>query len=227
MFQAVDELGRTDVLAVDVEPAQRFVRDDLPVPGVADRLEVRHQPPFLERAQDCLRSRAIVVNRLDHLGLIRQADAVFSLTLGAVHHVVRKQEQVLRLRGVLRIDGNTDRTRGAHVRPVRRRERHGSGKRQDASGHGQRAFLLQVQHDGDEFVAAVARQQIALTHDLTQQLRELLQKTIAERVPVRVVDGFEVVEINDQEGEAIRAALRARDLIFEQFPEQPLVVQPG
>src|SRR5207244_1518810 len=74
--------------------------------------------------------------------------------------------------------------------------------------HGKRFRLARIAHaglDDRELVAAEPRHQVAVAHAAEQPLAHLLEKNIADRVPQRVVDSLEVIEIEAQYGEALPA----------------------
>jgi len=48
----------------------------------------------------------------------------------------------------------------------------------------------------DEFVAAKARNDIFLTHDLLHEARKLLQDRIALKMPIGVVDALEIINVD-------------------------------
>ena len=48
----------------------------------------------------------------------------------------------------------------------------------------------------DEFVAAKARNDIFLTHDLLHEARKLLQDRIALKMPIGVVDALKIIDID-------------------------------
>src|SRR4051812_49184128 len=75
------------------------------------------------------------------------------------------------------------------------RERPGTHGRDDAGGDGGGAVRPGLgQHDG-ELLAAVARDRVDLAQAVLQAAGELAEHPVAESVPVAVVDGLEVVEV--------------------------------
>src|SRR5690606_33857642 len=78
-------------------------------------------------------------------------------------------------------------------------------------------------NDG-EFIAAEARAERACGRTLrAQTLAHRLQHAVAERVTQAVVDGFEVVEVDEQHGDARVAPARAVDRAFEVSEQLPAV----
>ena len=53
--------------------------------------------------------------------------------------------------------------------------------------------------EDDELIAAKTCNDVFLTHDLLHEARKFLQNRIALKMPIRVVDAFEVVDIDRDE----------------------------
>ena len=64
-------------------------------------------------------------------------------------------------------------------------------------------------HDG-EFVAAETRDHVAVAQAFAEPLRHGLQQLVADRMAERVVDAFEMIEIEAVHREALAAARRTR-----------------
>ena len=54
-----------------------------------------------------------------------------------------------------------------------------------------------------ELVPSQPRDQIALTRAVLQTLRNLLQQQISDRVAKRVIDGFELVQVEDLDRKSV------------------------
>jgi len=82
------------------------------------------------------------------------------------------------------------------------------------------------QHDG-EFVAALARQRVALAQTLLQAAGGLLQQLVALDVAERVVDELEAVQVDEHDGEFRLLALGLDDGQAQAVLEQDAVRQVG
>ena len=78
-----------------------------------------------------------------------------------------------------------------------------------------------------ELVAAQARQGVFLAHLATQPLRHLLQELIAHGVAKGVVEVLEVVQIDEQQGAFLVAALVARQSLLQALLQQAAIGQAG
>ena len=95
----------------------------------------------------------------------------------------------------------------------------GADRRIDASGNGQRhpdvliARRCQRHHD-DELIAATAGDHVHVASCLSQDdAGELLQEPVALRVPERVVEALQVVDVDHEHREVLGIAARLGDLL--------------
>lgn len=88
---------------------------------------------------------------------------------------------------------------------------------------GSLALVLLVFLDDGEFVAAEASQHIGIANRRPQPLRHFDQQLVAGRMPQRVVDALELVEVEHQHGEAGAMALQPLRGVLELFGEQRAV----
>src|ERR1700738_869885 len=89
------------------------------------------------------------------------------------------------------------------------------------------ALVLLVFLDDGEFVAAETGQHVGIAQRRTQPLRDLDQQLVARRMPQRVVDVLEPVEVEHQDGESGAMTLQPLAGIFEFFGEQRAVREAG
>ena len=200
---------------VELDAHQQFMDHDLAGDGVADRLEEGHDALLVERVLDHDVLLAGLAEHFRHLVLGRDRDRVLAGALGLVHHVVRNQEEVLRIIAMMRADRDADRRGGPDPVAVRRIHRERFCQFRDALRDHVRLRVGCLRQDDAELVAAVARQQIAVAHRAAQQFCERLQVGVAEMMTETVVDGLEVVEVEHHHRKLLVMPLRAADLITE------------
>src|SRR4029077_15282223 len=64
-------------------------------------------------------------------------------------------------------------------------------------------------------------------HDQPQPLCHLREHRVASQMPYVLVDGLEVVEVEEDQGETAVVAMRALDLMVERVVEVAAIVEPG
>ncbi len=189
-------------------PAQeRFDRDHLARSEVDHRLVVQgeralgHGDP---QVLDQLEAVGLVVER----GLVDVEGA--PLVLGSVHGDIGAADQVIGRRRMQGGQGHADagadmQAGGADVDGLLQ-------QRGDAARHRRRLVGVGPVQDDGELVATQARHQVVATDDLANAWSDLAEERVSGLVPERVVDLLEVVEIDQQEGQAarLRAALGQR-----------------
>ena len=91
------------------------------------------------------------------------------------------------------------------------------------------AGLVGVRLGGEdaELVAALANDGVLVAHGLGERVGHLPQELVADRVPERVVDLLEPVEVDDDERQRPAVAAVARELVAEQPFEQAVVAHAG
>ena len=144
---------------------------------------------------------------------------------GAVHRVVGVAAQLLVARAVLRIDAHADRSRGKHLESLDLKWllqalEHAVDDRAD--------FIL-ARHrieKQQEFVAADAREHVAVAQAICDPPRDLHQQRVADRMAVVVVDVLEVVEVDECEREAL-APVSALDGMLDVILDQDAVGRAG
>ncbi len=82
------------------------------------------------------------------------------------------------------------------------------------------------QYDG-ELVTSDATRNVGSTHDQPQPLCHLSEHRVASQMPYVLVDGFEVIEVEEDQGETAVVAMRALDLMVERVVEVAAIVEPG
>ena len=114
---------------------------------------------------------------------------------------------------MIRIHRQADRGRTAQTDTVRRDDFELFDGTTDALGNDNGGFLSRLRQQRNEFVATVAGQDVTIAQGALDLTGEALQVGIADRVPVSVVDQLEVVEVDQQQAEAVAMTLGAADLV--------------
>ena len=229
-------LGHTNEFARGYQPTLRVLPADQGLGThhaavqVELRLVVQHKLPRREgHLQVGLQLRAHADRDL-HLR-VEEAQRVAPLRLDLVHGDVGLLEQVHRGLQAAAHQRGADAGRAVvgvpaqrigHVEPAQDRLAHPPrlGGRLLAAG-GQL-----VQHD-HELVAAQARHRVLAPHAGLQALGHLLQQQVAHFVPHGVVEGLEVVQVQEQQGAVLAAAHAGRDELLHAVHEQAAVGQVG
>ena len=97
----------------------------------------------------------------------------------------------------------------------------------EARSEPQRVSCIARGHDHAELLSSDATDDVGLSHGLPRQARELDQQLVACPVAVDVVDAFEVVEVEHQDGDRVVGARCTRQLRPQTFMEKPVVVETG
>ena len=79
-----------------------------------------------------------------------------------------------------------------------------------AGGHRRLRLVLDAGAEDGELVAAEARDQVAVAHGAAQPVRDLDQQPVAGLVAEAVVDDLEVVEVEEEDGDALAASAAPR-----------------
>ncbi len=90
-----------------------------------------------------------------------------------------------------------------------------------------RPLEIGVRQEDRELVAPDAECAIGLPERTVHELAEAAQEAVAAGVPTTVVDGLELVEVDDQERERVLVARCRRHLAIELLLEGPMVAEPG
>ena len=190
-----------------MQPAgQRLEPGDVPGGQLDDRLEVRHDLAALDAAAQ-LGRRA----QRQHGGLVGARSeglhAVASSGLGAVHRGVRVAQQVGRRHAVPVVDRDAD--AGGHEQ-LRALDHDGIAQGRPqllGHAHGVVGAARHARQDDDELVATEAGEDGLVTQGGPQAVGHRRQQRVADAVPEAVVDGLEVVEVDEQQGHVPRCCL--------------------
>ena len=97
---------------------------------------------------------------------------------------------------------------------IRRRDRADDPARERRDG----GAIRDVTQDYSELVAADARDLIALSQSATESLRHCLEQFVAKRMAERLIDVFEIVEIDVEDGERFATLFRRRRKLSVAIP---------
>ena len=97
----------------------------------------------------------------------------------------------------------------------------------DAIGRFLRLFGVGVPEQDREFVAAKTRGKFGCAAMLLHHAGEALQRQGARQVAEAIVDGFQVVQVEEQKRERLAGAARATTLLLQALHEFAIVGQAG
>ena len=220
-----DEVRRRRHHAARAVPAQqRLVADDRAVRKRHDRLEGEPQLPQRQRALQ-RRGRPQPLARVPAQAPVEHLDAPAPLGLRPVGGGVGVGEQRVGVAPPRRAQRDPDAGREPVLDPVdveRLVDRLGQ-----AAAERDRGALVDVLADDDELVAAEPRHGVRRAHGRHQPPRERDQQRVARRVAVEVVDGLEVVEVDEQHAGGALVAAGARQRVDQPLAAERAVGQPG
>jgi hypothetical protein len=93
--------------------------------------------------------------------------------------------------------------------------------------HRQRHVERRARHRHQEFLAAPATERVRGSQRGTRQPRELAQHLVAAGMAAAVVDGLEVIEIDERDGQRLARAHRTLQRRLDQLRRMASVRQPG
>ncbi|MDP9397604.1 MAG: hypothetical protein M3P96_07150 [Actinomycetota bacterium] len=221
-----DEVVGADESPLRVLPAQqRLDAGDLPRTQLEDRLVVQDELLFGEGAlqvgaQVPAGELGGVVARGEHL------DPVLAVRLGPVHRDVGGPQQVGgRLAAAAR---RRDPDAGRHDQLLVLQLHLGGERGEDAGGHLLGALRTAGSRQQDrELVPAQAAHRVRRSYAALQPPGQDDEQVVARRVAQAVVDGLEVVDVDEQHGEVLAGAAADRFGVAEPVGEQRPVAQPG
>ena len=155
-----------------------------------------------------------------HLGL-EQLVAAFVVALGHVHRDVGVTQELFGFGGAEPVSGQADPDACARIHLLALDFERGLQRRQGPPRHGGglRGILDSVQEDR-ELVAAEACHRVRRPHCRLQSPRDLPKDGVAGRVPEAVVDGLEVVEIDEHDADSRAPTARPEHRVLHAVGEQ-------
>nr|WP_056395588.1 hypothetical protein [Massilia sp. Root418] len=198
VFRHRNEFGRRNKAMLGVVPAQQRLGPHHGFGGAVElRLVVHGQLAAAERAAQVAFQRGAALGLHRH-GRLELGQAVAAGMLGVVQRGVGIAYQFAHAEAIVREQahahaGGGKQLAAAHLERRTQRRRHlvGQCARLGAPGHGRR-------HDG-KFVAADAPHRAAAVDHRAQHAGHLAQQVVAGGVARRVVDGLEVVQVDQQQ----------------------------
>ncbi len=226
LFRDRDELAGRDHAALGLLPAhQRLDAGDRAVGQRDLRLEVDAERALgdgdLEVALELLAVLELAPQLLGEEGVVAAAEL-----LGGIEREIGMDDEVLRIVGVDRIDGDA----GAGARQDGRALEADRlvDARQDALGDAVDVLAAAgARQDHDELVAAEAHAEIGGAAGFAHALGGDDQHVVAGGMAERVVDLLEAVEVELDHGEPLAAAVRGLEQRVEMVGQEGAVVQAG
>ena len=220
-----DELRRRDQAALGVVPPdERLHRDDVAVGQADDRLVVEDELAALDRAAHVDAERQPLGRGVLHRG-VEQPELVLAGLLRVIHRDVGRAEHVGRAGQAGRAVGDADAAADPD-RPLGQDERRFE-RRQDAGGDDRGVLLVDVVEQDRELVAAEPAGRVLGADRGEQALGDHRQDRVRLDVAERVVDGLEVVEVDEQDGRAPGVPPPPAEGVLEAIDEQGPVRQVG
>ena len=222
-----DELDRRDQPALGMAPAQqRLDAGDGLVLEPDERLVMKLELLALERPLQVGAQLEAGHHPVVHGGL-EQAVAALALGLGDVHRGVGVADQLVGVGGVPRLD-DRDAEAGADDQVVVvELERAAERVEDPLGGLDRRLRVVDVLEQDRELVAAEAGGGVGGADARGDALGHLEQDPVAGGVAEAVVDGLEVVEVDEQHGHPDAVAQRPRDRVADALVEQRAVGEVG
>jgi len=209
-----------------VVPAQQRLRAE-EAPGLErdDGLEVQHEFMAFQGAPQLQLQLRVPLGARGHV--VREAlEVVAPLALGVVHGEIGVAQQRVGVLVVHRIDRQADARREVELVA---RHLGALGHRCEQALRDLRDFV-EVGHaleQHGELVVAQSRQGIDAAQARLQAARRLGEDEVAHRLPERVVDLLEIVEVEDHHREQAPAAVGARDGMIQPVGQQHPIWKPG
>ncbi len=210
--------------ALRMTPAQqRFDRCHAPGRHFDRGLVLQHEFLAVER----LAQAVFKLDALDHVGVHGRAEkleAAAPVLLGVVHRNIGVVQQGVDFGAIVRAQRDADRGRQRHFLAADvDRQRHGLGH---GEGHvGGLVGALDVGQQHDELVAAQPADGVDLAHAGAHPQRHFTQHDVAGLVAVGVVDGLELVEVEEHDGGAAALAAPGGQRLVQAVQEQDAVGQ--
>src|SRR5882762_7944331 len=126
--------------------------------------------------------------------------------LDLIHRFIRSMDELFRRRGHIGQRGHADRCGEVNVEAILGQKLVGRDPLANTLADRIGAFAAGIGQDQRKFVAAEARDDVGLSGALANHRRRLHERAAAEQVPVRVVDGLEPVEVDEQQRQRAAAA---------------------
>eukprot|EP01022_Parablepharisma_sp_SALTPOND_P021784 TRINITY_DN435_c2_g8_i2.p1 TRINITY_DN435_c2_g8~~TRINITY_DN435_c2_g8_i2.p1 ORF type:complete len:1118 (+),score=384.08 TRINITY_DN435_c2_g8_i2:11710-15063(+) len=222
-----DEFAGKDQAMLGMLPAdQRFHADHTVVLQLHLGLVMQAEFVLLERlAEASQQLQAAHRDRIER-GIVEAIQAAAG-ALGVIHGGIGIAHQGLDALAITRIECDADAGRGLDMAPLQVRIRRAQGLDELVGDLGHAFLTADFRHQHHELVTAQARHQVVLAHRRTQAPCHLLQQRIPHGMALGIVDELELVEVEEEQGIQVAAALGARELGGGQLVEQHAVGDAG
>ena len=206
-------------------PAHERLAADREAPGERqDRLVGEHQLVARQRVAQAPLELDVVVD-LPAQALVEELQPAPARGLGPVHREVGLAEHRLGVGVGVARDRDADARehrdfRAAHRDRVLERVEHARAERERL------LLAFDVLGEDHELVAAEARDRVAVAHQRGEALGDRHEQPVADVVPEVVVDGLELVEVDEQHRHRAVAAVHARERLARAIHQQQPVGQP-
>ena len=159
-----------------------------------------------------------------HLG-VEEPVMPASAPLGGIQGRVGVADQRLGVLAIVRIHRNAHGNTGFHGAQFQH-DRFGHGTQQAVAKFGQFILVLGLGPHDQKFIACLPTQGIRLSQATFQPGRHYLEYLIAHRVPMAIVDKFEIVEIEAENREFAPVLMGEVQGLLQTLPPQQTVGQP-
>jgi hypothetical protein len=148
-----------------------------------------------------------------------------AVALGAIQRHIRVLQKLVGVGCIERRDGNADADvnddpMAVEVIGLRHGVPHAAGERRRIRR------LAHRRHDDGEFVAAQPCNRVGLPGAVTQPVGNHLEQLVADRMPERIVDALEMIEIEAEHGERF-SPLHPLELVLQPLTQQHAIGQVG
>jgi transcriptional regulator with XRE-family HTH domain len=154
-------------------------------------------------------------------------DVVAGEVFDQVHGFVGQVEQFGFGLGVARVGSDTEAGGDVNVEAVLAKPGRFTDQLVEATGDDAGIFLGGLRQHQDELIATVAESKVCQATPGLQRLANFRQQFAAGQVAMGVVDAFEVVQVNENQGKLVAVAARAVNFLFEDFVQVAGIVQTG
>lgn len=203
---------------------EQLLRDDLPVAQIDDRLREHAQRATQRARVDRIRVRRSVVAQ--PAAARDPCEPVLAALLAVGERAARQGEQLLDRRHVVRQLRQSEARRQA--KPLARRLDLLLADGEAQSFRDATALReARVRQERDELVAADAREHVLGAQAGAHAPRGIAQDDVSDRVPERVVDALEVVEVEQHRQQAAARAARARRFARQRGLERAAIREAG
>ncbi|KDB50361.1 hypothetical protein X805_40490 [Sphaerotilus natans subsp. natans DSM 6575] len=226
VFHQRDELGRTDRRQAGlVQSHQRLQPDQVAIGQPVERLVPELELAALERTpQPAVELQAALRGLGQRLGVV--AVGATAGVLGLVHRRIGVAQQLLDLVAILRVQADAD--AGLHPDLAAVDLEGALEQLQQLAGDHGGVFLIaqRLQHQ-DELVAAQPSERVLAPGALRQALGHVAQQPVAAAVAQAVVDGLEVVQVDEHHPDAVLLAPRCGQGLIQPVQHHAAVGELG